>query len=499
PAPGVPHRGLGTAPPPAAHDHRCLRSAALCSDPLDLADPLAVAGRLRRRGWPVPASVGTGHVRRCLARGDPHPRPDPSLGWGVPALVPRRRRTARARGRSSDPGTDGRGAADLRGAPDDAQPRAVRPGRDDLDDADPPVRGLGAGPGARRLGLCRSPPINHCPSPRAHCLGQDGGVNIRRHGRRFAWLMIGAAIGTTVVLVLGLGIPVGADDRTSPAVLGVGVAGAVLLGGLLGLVPGVRELEVTAARSMLGIETELVVPRRPGLIHRLQDVAWVQVHLLLGLVAAGCLTMLLPASVVLVLDAVRGAGADTVLSIPTGELGRVAAVGLGLLGAVVALIAAAPLGALAAHLAPRLLGPTARDRLEVALAKAEREADRIRIARDLHDGIGHDLTIVSIQASAGRRVLEHDPAATAQALERIESTAREALEELDAVLAQLRDEQTGKPSGRRNAAAFDAAGSAAADSGAGDSGAAGSGAAGSGATGPQGTGPDAPGPERLAS
>src|SRR5699024_5270230 len=82
-----------------------------------------------------------------------------------------------------------------------------------------------------------------------------------------------------------------------------------------------------------------------------------------------------------------------------------------------------------------------------------------------------------IQASAGRRVLEHDPAATAQALERIESTAREALEELDAVLAQLRDEQTGKPSGRRNAAAFDAAGSAAADSGAGDSGAAGSGAA----------------------
>src|SRR5699024_12300582 len=102
-------------------------------------------------------------------------------------------------------------------------------------------------------------------------------------------------IGTTVVLVLGLGIPVGADDRTSPAVLGVGVAGAVLLGGLLGLVPGVRELEVTAARSMLGSETELVVPRRPGTIHTLQAGAWVQVHRLLGLVAAGWLTTLRPA------------------------------------------------------------------------------------------------------------------------------------------------------------------------------------------------------------
>src|SRR5699024_11413061 len=97
------------------------------------------------------------------------------------------------------------------------------------------------------------------------------------------------------------------------------------------------------------------------------------------------------------------------------------------------------------------------------------------------------------------RVLEHDPAATAQALERIESTAREALEELDAVLAQLRDEQTGKPSGRRNAAAFDAADSGAGDSGAGGSGAAGAGGAGSGATGPPGTGPDAAGPGRGAS
>lgn len=299
-------------------------------------------------------------------------------------------------------------------------------------------------------------------------------MNIRRHGRRFAWLMVGAAIGTTVVLVLGMGIPVGTDARTSPAALISGVAGAVLLGGLLGLVPGVRELEVTGARSMLGTQAELVVPRRPGLLHRLQDVAWVQLHLLLGLLAAGCLTMLLPASVVLVLESVRGAGAGTVIPIPTSMLGRAAAVGLGLLGAVVALTAAAPLGSLAARLAPRLLGPTARDRLEVALAKAEREADRIRIARDLHDGIGHDLTIVSIQASAGRRVLERDPSATAQALERIETTARGALEELDAVLAQLRDESTGERPGRRNATAPDATGSSA-------------------------TAPDATGPNRSAS
>ena len=272
-------------------------------------------------------------------------------------------------------------------------------------------------------------------------------MNIRRHGRRFAWLMIGAAIGTTVVLVLGLGIPLGAESRTSPVVLLVGVAGAVLLGGLLGLVPGVRELEVTGARSMLGVETELVVPRRPGLIHRVQDVAWVQLHLLLGMLAASCLTMLLPASTVLALESLQG-GPGTVLPIPASVTGRIAAAGLGLLGMVAALGAAAPFGALAAHLAPRLLGPTARDRLEVALARAAREADRIRIARDLHDGIGHALTIVSIQAAAGGRVLDRDQDAAGKAFERIEATAGSALEELDTVLAQLRDEQAADGTGR---------------------------------------------------
>ena len=276
-------------------------------------------------------------------------------------------------------------------------------------------------------------------------------MNIRRHGRRFAWLMIGAAIGTTVVLVLGLGIPLGAESRTSPVVLLVGVAGAVLLGGLLGLVPGVRELEVTGARSMLGVETELVVPRRPGLIHRVQDVAWVQLHLLLGMLAASCLTMLLPASTVLALESLQG-GPGTVLPIPASVTGRIAAAGLGLLGMVAALGAAAPFGALAAHLAPRLLGPTARDRLEVALARAAREADRIRIARDLHDGIGHALTIVSIQAAAGGRVLERDRDAAGRAFDRIEATTRGALEELDVVLAQLRDEQGADGAGRATSA-----------------------------------------------
>ncbi|MDN5686634.1 MAG: histidine kinase [Brachybacterium sp.] len=264
-------------------------------------------------------------------------------------------------------------------------------------------------------------------------------MNIRRHGARFAWLMIGAAIGTTVVLVLSL---VGLVRLELPLPLGslaAGVLVGVLLGGVLGLVPGVRELEVTGARSMLGVRRELIVPQRPRLLHRLQDVLWVQLHLLAGLLVAACLTMLMPVAVLTLIEAVRGA--ENAL-VPTADsaLGRLGIAAAALATILFALTAAGPIGALAAHLAPRLLGPTSRDRLDVALARAAQEAEHTRIARELHDGIGHALTIVSIQAAAGGRVIDQDAAAAAQALARIESTAREALAELDQVLADLRDE-----------------------------------------------------------
>lgn len=267
-------------------------------------------------------------------------------------------------------------------------------------------------------------------------------MSIRRQGRRFAWLMTGAAIGTTVVLVLLLLGLVSLEPPLSPRELVTGVALGVLLGGLLGLVPGVRELEVTAARSMLGVRRELLVPLRSGPIHRVQDVLWVQLHLLLGLLIAAGLTMLLPASMLTLVEALRG-GDSTVVPTATSGAGRVVLAVAALVMALAALAAPLLLGQVAARLAPRLLGPTSRDRLELALARIDREAESTRIARDLHDGIGHALTIVSIQAAAGGHVIARDPDAAAQSLERIEVTAREALLELDAVLADLRDEAAG--------------------------------------------------------
>ncbi|GGV29149.1 two-component sensor histidine kinase [Kitasatospora herbaricolor] len=93
--------------------------------------------------------------------------------------------------------------------------------------------------------------------------------------------------------------------------------------------------------------------------------------------------------------------------------------------------------------APRLLGPSPAERLALA---AERElllAERNRLAKELHDSIGHTLTAATIQAAVAGEVLAADPAAARAAMRSIEESARAALEDLDYVLGVLREEEPG--------------------------------------------------------
>jgi hypothetical protein len=100
-------------------------------------------------------------------------------------------------------------------------------------------------------------------------------------------------------------------------------------------------------------------------------------------------------------------------------------------------------GAALARLAPRVLGPTRTERLAVQLARAQSAeralAERNRLARELHDSVGHALTVTTLQAGAAARVLDSDPAFVARALEAIAEAGRAALEDLDHVLGLLRD------------------------------------------------------------
>ncbi|MFE2143137.1 sensor histidine kinase [Streptomyces sp. NPDC059456] len=120
------------------------------------------------------------------------------------------------------------------------------------------------------------------------------------------------------------------------------------------------------------------------------------------------------------------------------------------------LVLAATVCALVTHalrwLAPRLLGPSAAERLALAAERELRLAERNRLAHELHDSIGHTLTATTIQAAVAGEVLAADPVAARAALRSIEDSARAALEDLDYVLGVLREQKAAQTAPHRTLA-----------------------------------------------
>jgi two-component system sensor histidine kinase DesK len=68
------------------------------------------------------------------------------------------------------------------------------------------------------------------------------------------------------------------------------------------------------------------------------------------------------------------------------------------------------------------------------LARAAVNEERLRFARDLHDLLGHSLSVVAIKAQLTKRLLDSDPAAARTQVDEIESVTREALGEVRAAV-----------------------------------------------------------------
>ena len=105
---------------------------------------------------------------------------------------------------------------------------------------------------------------------------------------------------------------------------------------------------------------------------------------------------------------------------------------------------AALLGRLTQHLQTRAETAFARvsllEREQDLQAREAVVAERERIARELHDVIAHDVSLMVIQAGAAQRVMNDHPAEASEALSLIQDSGRRAVDELYLLLGMLRDD-----------------------------------------------------------
>ncbi|WP_294180623.1 sensor histidine kinase [uncultured Schumannella sp.] len=73
--------------------------------------------------------------------------------------------------------------------------------------------------------------------------------------------------------------------------------------------------------------------------------------------------------------------------------------------------------------------------------QTEVQAERVRIARELHDVLAHSLSQINVQAGVGLHLMERQPEKAADALASIKETSKSALDEVRAVLGVLRAER----------------------------------------------------------
>ncbi|SDT70066.1 sensor histidine kinase [Actinoplanes derwentensis] len=72
-------------------------------------------------------------------------------------------------------------------------------------------------------------------------------------------------------------------------------------------------------------------------------------------------------------------------------------------------------------------------------------AERVRIARDLHDVVAHHLSVISLQAGVAEYVLNQDPRSAKDAVATVAASSRAALDDMRQLLDVLREEDDSHP------------------------------------------------------
>nr|WP_187361326.1 histidine kinase [Phytoactinopolyspora mesophila] len=257
--------------------------------------------------------------------------------------------------------------------------------------------------------------------------------------RRGVHLLLGGVILLPYVMLAAGFVQMFADPQTPVIPVAVLAAVTVAIGTVPAFLPVTRALEIAAARSLLDVP--LPEPERnPPWETRWRGASWYGLHLICG--GGIMLAMLFTAPLVVVL-VMRGVGVDggwmTEFNLAPFHLleGVPAfAVAIGMILAVVYLVAVT--GRVLGTVAPVLLQPSSVAQIRALEVEAQRLTERNRLARELHDSVGHALTVTTLQAAAARQVLDSDTELVRRALQAIEDAGRAAMDDLDYVLGLLR-------------------------------------------------------------
>ncbi|MGH3447264.1 MAG: sensor histidine kinase [Nocardioidaceae bacterium] len=266
-----------------------------------------------------------------------------------------------------------------------------------------------------------------------------------RFWQRWIFFILGGALFTPYaffsMLVVPIAVPGFAElDSVVIVVLAFLLSGLTIVA--TSLLPVIRTVEGVVTPSLLGGEASgLVTGAARSTRSRIRGALWYTLHVWVGAAVSVASVIVIPFSVLLVVSAL-GFGGNSQVESAMGDVAvsRPLAAPLALLLGAVLVVVVLVLGGGAARLAPVLLGPDPEERIADLERRTTMLAERARLARELHDSIGHALTVTTLQASAARTVLHQDTAFVEQALQAIEQTGRVAAADLDNVLGLLRDE-----------------------------------------------------------
>lgn len=264
--------------------------------------------------------------------------------------------------------------------------------------------------------------------------------------RRLLVLLIGGVIAVpyaaVVIWIVTASNQVG-NRSDSLTIIVVGIIAFVLL-----CVPAflavIRALERTLAGQLLELRIT-TPPRRPRTADRLRGALFYFGHTFAGALLLFTTVVLIPAAIVLGADPQQAhelsnglIGTETRPAATVLPAGLIQALAVGILLMCIAVIVVE--GYFLPNYALVLLGPSAADRAELAGRERARRFRRTVLAREVHDSIGHALTVTTMQAAVAKRALQTDPTLAEAAVDEIARTGREAVAELDHVLALLRTE-----------------------------------------------------------